>query len=663
MGMTGLSAKIAGNDNINDASLEYPSPPMPPINNSVTIARLYQSAVSALQTRHLADAENFLHQILRLDARHADSLHMLGIIQKHQGNRSAAEKLIRQALALREDPYFLANLGDLLRETNQRDGAMAVYRRALHLKPDFTQMQYNLALLHHLASDLAAAEAAYRCVLLIQPDHVFALYNLAKLLKDGSHFLQTEQIYLRVLAIDPVHDYAYNNLANIYQADGRTNLAESALKKALALSPANVDALFNLGNLLREERHLEDAKRAYRRAIFAKPDYADAHNNLGNLLKEDDDLIAAEAAYRQALALNPNSAEVLNNLGNALNANNNNVEAESSLRRALDLREDFPDARYNLATLLLAQGRLQEAWPYHEARYHPRARKAVPIPNLPFPQWRGESLAGKSLLICGEQGFGDFIQFVRYAPMLKQRGALRLTLFCPAPLKSLLETVSGVDTVVTDIAQIDKHDHWVFPLSLPYHFDTSLATIPNTLPYIFTDKEKELTWQSQLPNGWLRVGLVWKGNAAHENDQMRSLPSLQTLLPLLKITGTHFISLQKGPGEGEIQNMQSPYPILPLGNMINDFSDTAAIVNQLDLIISVDTAIAHLAGALGKPCWVLLPKMHTDWRWLAERTDSPWYPGVMRLFRQREIKDWTSVIEEVTSALLAWRDASSNRRC
>jgi tetratricopeptide (TPR) repeat protein len=630
---------------------------MPPSSINATIATLYQAGITALQARRFVDAENFFRQVLQQDGRHADAYHMLGIVKKHKGERNDAEALIRQALALREDPYFLANLGDILRETNRLGPATESYRRALQLKPDFTQMQYNLALLHHLSNDLIAAEAAYRRLLVMQPDHVFTLYNLAKLLKEGAHLLQAERAYLHALAIDPQHDYAYNNLANIYQMSGRPEAAESALKKALILTPANADALFNLGNLLRESQRIKDAKQAYHRAISVKPDDANTHNNLGNLLKEDDDVIGAEAAYRRALALNPNSPDALNNLGNVLGSTDSQQEAETSLRLALDLRDDFPDARYNLATLLLAQGRLREAWSYHEARYHPRARKAIPIPNLPFPQWRGESLAGKSLLICTEQGFGDFIQFVRYAPLLKQRGVSRLTLFCAAPLKPLLETVHGVDAVATDFAAIGNHDFWVLPLSLPLHFDTSLETIPNALPYVETRKDRELAWQSQLPNGRPRVGLVWRGNAIHENDQMRSLPSLQTLTPLLHVAGIAFISLQKGQGENEAEEARSDHPILPLGNAINDFADTAAVINQLDLIISVDTAVVHLAGALGKRCWVLLPKMHTDWRWLTDRSDSPWYPGVMRLFRQGVVNDWSGVINEVTTALLAWRDA------
>jgi len=629
---------------------------MSPPTNNASIAMLYQSGVAALQAKRLVDAEQLFRKVLQLNGGHADAYHMLGIVQKHQGDRNNAERMIRQALALREDPYFLANLGDLLRETSRHAPAMDAYQRALHLKPDFVQMQYNLALLHHLGNELSAAETAYRRVLMMQPDHVFTFYNLAKLLKDSARLTQAEQAYLRALAIDPLHDYAYNNLANIYQASGRNDAAELALKTALALTPANADALFNLGNLLRESQHIEEAKRAYRRAISAKQDYADAHNNLGNLLKEDDDLVEAEAAYRRVLALNPDSPEALNNLGNVLSTKENGTEAEASLRRALDLRDDFPDARYNLATLLLAQGRLREAWPYHEARYHPRARKAIPIPNLPFPQWRGEPLTGKSLMIFTEQGFGDFIQFVRYAPLLKQRGVSRLALFCSSSLQSLLETVHGVDTVVTDMKEIGTHDFWVLPLSLPLYFDTSLETIPNTLPYIFTLKEREIAWREKLPNGRPCVGLVWKGNATHENDQMRSLPSLHTLVPLLEIAGINFISLQKGQGESEVENIQSAYPILPLGSLIGNFADTAAIINQLDLVICVDTAVAHLAGALGKPCWVLLPKMHTDWRWLTGRSDSPWYPGIMQLFRQRKVNDWSDVVSEVTAAFVQWRD-------
>ncbi len=273
------------------------------------------------------------------------------------------------------------------------------------------------------------------------------------------------------------------------------------------------------------------------------------------------------------------------------------------------------------------------------------------IPDLPYPRWQGESLAGKSLLIWPEQGLGDYIQFCRYAPLLKDRGLARLSLFCAPSLKALLETVNGVDAVITDPASVPGHDYWCFPLSLPLHFGTTVDAIPAALPYLRALPERMDRWRNRLPGEGRKVGLAWKGNPKLKNDSNRSLPGLETLAPLWAVPGVSFVSLQKGPGEDQATQAPAAQPIIALGTQAGDFADTAAIIAQLDLVICVDTAIAHLAGAMGKTCWVLLPALGTDWRWLDDRPDSPWYPGVMRLFRQSKIGDWSRTVDEVASAL------------
>jgi hypothetical protein len=319
------------------------------------------------------------------------------------------------------------------------------------------------------------------------------------------------------------------------------------------------------------------------------------------------------------------------------------------------MNPDLVEAHLNLGSLLLSQGRYLEAWPEYEARYDPNysGRQSIP-PNLPFPHWQGESLDGKSIVIWPEQGFGDEIQFARYFPMLKARNVSRLTLVCKPPLKTLLENVDGVDAVVpfSEVASLPYHDYWAFPMSLPQHFSTTVETIPSRLPYLSAPSERLSQWRKRLPTGGLKVGLVWKGNAAP--NPHRSLPGISTLAPLWSVPGVTFVSLQKGPGEDEAVRSPTGQPILHLGSDILDFADTAAIVVQLDLVICIDTAIAHLVGALNKPCWVLLPAIGIDWRWLHDRTDSPWYPRVMRLFRQTKPTDWSPTIGEVAQALKTW---------
>ena len=429
---------------------------------------------------------------------------------------------------------------------------------------------------------------------------------------------------------------------------------------AIRLAPNPARAHLNLGNVLLTKGDLQGALNAFATAIKHKPDYAGAYYNMGNALLGNGQYQEAADSYRRALEIQPDYAEVYCVLGIALKELAQFDDAIACFKQALQFNPDLVEAHLNLGSLLLSQGRYIEAWPEYEARYDPNysGRQSIP-PDLPFPHWQGEPLDGKSIVIWPEQGFGDEIQFARYFPMLRTLNVSRLTLVCKPPLKALLENIEGVDAVVlfSEVASLLPHDYWTFPMSLPRHFSTTIATIPAKLPYLNVPPEKLGQWRNRLPKNGLRVGLVWKGNTAP--NPHRSLPGLYTLAPLWSVSGVTFVSMQKGPGEDEGTTPPSGQPILHLGSDVLDFADTAAIVAQLDLVICIDTAIAHLVGALNKPCWVLLPAIGVDWRWLHDRTDSPWYPGVMRLFRQKKKNGWSATIGEVVQALRIWVDEHS----
>ena len=435
--------------------------------------------------------------------------------------------------------------------------------------------------------------------------------------------------------------------------------AEQNYRQALALAPDDVVALANLGLLLASAQRLEEAERLQRAALALLPHNAKLHANLANLLAELGRDAQSEHHHQRSLQLDPLAAISWSNLGVFLATRGHEARAEACLRRALDLQRDHARARYNLAYLLLRQGRLREGWRQHEARYAPNlpAPGSLP-PALPFPQWRGQDLAGKSLLIWPEQGLGDEIQFCRYAPLLKARGATTVTWVCREPLRRLLGTLAGVDQVLSvERAQagVAMHDYWSFALSLPLHCNTLPGRVPATIPYLHPSATRQ-----RLPEQHgLRVGLVWRGNPHNPCDADRSLPALSTLRPLWSIDGVSFVSLQKGAGTAEAAAAPAEMPLLEMGSRLCDFADSASLLAQLDLLISVDTAVAHLAGAMGKPCWLLLPAYMPDWRWLSEGEQSPWYPCSHRLFRQPRRGDWTSVVERLVGALaeLAQRPA------
>lgn len=426
--------------------------------------------------------------------------------------------------------------------------------------------------------------------------------------------------------------------------------AEASLRQALALAPTLAEAHANLGLALEARGALDQAVASYRQSIAHNPTLAPTYLNLAGVLILQRQLDDAEVACAQALRLRRDDPDTWCNLAVVYARMGLEQESEDCCLEALALDPQHAKTRFNMAYLLLRQGRLEEGWAHFESRDWYAALAA----HMDCPRWQGEPLAGQSVLIGYEAGHGDMLQFGRYAAELKARGAGHITLLCHPPLKRLLATLPGVDALLgfDEDLPAGRWDYWTPLLSLPYYCQTRLDSIPAALPYLRAEPALRAEWAPRLPAGRLRVGLVWKGNPKFENDAERSLPSLATLQPVLALAegaGVCFISLQKGAGEAE----SAPGLATALGPQIRDFADTAAILDQLDLLITVDTAVAHLAGALGKPVWLLLPDYLTDWRWLTERSDSPWYPGVLRLFRQPAGGGWDAVISQLTTALQA----------
>jgi Flp pilus assembly protein TadD len=423
--------------------------------------------------------------------------------------------------------------------------------------------------------------------------------------------------------------------------------AQACFRAAIAARPGFVEALVNLAWALEQAGVLDAAETWYLRSLEADPQCLGAHRNLGVLLVRQKRFAEAEAVYRRVLLIHPDSASLWTNLGVLMADCKREPEAEACFRKALELDPEFKGAHYNLGYLFLRRGQFEEGWRGREAR----AGSAF-ADRFTFPCWQGEDLRGRSLLIVAQAGHGDMIQFCRYAAVLKERFACRIGVLCHTALKRLFRGLDGIDQVfgLDEPLPVAGWDFWAQPLSLPLRCGTRLETIPAAIPYLHPDPGLVAAWRSRIPAEGFRVGLVWKGSAGFESDGDRSLASLELLAPLAA-SGARLVSLQKGAGEAEAQHPPPGMALTDLGSLMADFADTAAIMASLDLVISVDTAAAHLAGALGIPCWVLLPDYRTDWRWLTGRDDSPWYPA-MRLFRQAG-GDWPAVIRRVAAELVA----------
>ncbi len=603
-------------------------------------------------------AEHYWLQTIRLDPKASGACFNLGLLCARSQRDDAAEQYYRKAISI--DPGNVGaynNLGLLFARRRQEDKAEYWYRKAIERNSVNSETYTNLgALLAGRGKD-DEAEQCYRMAIALDHRNAEAYSNLGVLLAGHKKPDEAQACYRHAISLNPGNAAAYSNLGILLAGCKKISEAEQCYRNAIALDPVNSEAYTNLGLLLELQMRDEEAEHCHRKAAGLNPGSAEIHSNLASLLANRYcGSPEAEDHYLQAIALSPESAFSHSNYGVFLTNQKRDGEAEDRFRKALAIDSDYQLAHLNLGFLLLSQGRFEEGWGHHESRYSPGLPDSgIPLPDLPYPKWQGEPLTGKSLLVWLEQGLGDEIQFCRYLPQLKKKWGVRhITYVCKASLKHLMETLQGVDTVIT-VSEIGSdmkpHDYWTLPLSFPLFWKGECGTFPARIPYLKALPERIAHWKPRLPGDGFRVGLVWRGNAKHHNDDDRSLPGLSTLAPLWTVPGVRFVSLQRGSGEDEAKAPPKGQALLHLGSDIADFSDTAAIIDQLDLLISVDTAVAHLAGALGKACWVLLPAYRTDWRWLRGRSDSPWYPGVVRLFRQTRRGDWTSVIENVRKAL------------
>lgn len=507
------------------------------------------------------------------------------------------------------------------------------------------------------AQRFAEAEAVFRDVLARAPDDVDAWNNLGNALAAQRRTDAAQAAFRRALEVSPGHAAAALNLGTLLTGVQRCAEAVPLLRQACTAAPGAAPPQYALGLALLATRDVHGAREAFRRAVELAPDHVEARTNLGFLLLHAGILDEAEGHLRHATAKAPRFATAWLNLAKVLEEKGRLEEAEACCRHALAANLGDAAAQLQLALTLLEQGKYQEAWPWLEARTSPAAGgRHAALPALPFARWNGEPLAHRAIVLWPEQGFGDFFQFVRFARVLKARGASRVTVVCQPSLAELAAHADGVDAVATDAAALPPHDFWTMLMDVPGRLRMSLDAVPARVPYLRAPARKLAGWRDELPPGERTIGLVWKGNPRQAADGQRSLPTLALLAPLWQVRGVRFVSLQKGAGEAEAQSPPAHQPLLDLGPRLRDWGDTAAVLQGLALVISVDTAVAHLCGALGKPVWLLLPARGPDWRWLRGRTDSPWYPGVARLFRQPARGDWPAAVQLLADALQEWAD-------
>ncbi|HVO02256.1 MAG TPA: DUF6165 family protein [Candidatus Cybelea sp.] len=554
------------------------------------------------------------------------------------------------------DAVTLTRRGAQLRRERRYDEAMQCHREAIAVDPRYAEAHNNLANCLRDVGRRQEAAAEYQQAIALKPDFVEAIHNLGHVEIELGEKDRGLASFRRAVTLQPGFADAHNSIGVELCKRKAYAEAETALRESIRLNPKAARPHNNLGIALKEQKRLAEAEQSLRAALKLKPEYPEALTNLGQVLRLAGKSDEAIACCRKALALDPKSATVNYNLGVVLKQTVHLAEAEACFRKAVALKPDYHVARFDLALVLLLRGAFAEGWREYEARWlledEPGNRRPT-RPCLDLPEWKGEPLAGKTILLHSEQGLGDTIQFSRYVPVIAGMGA-RVILMVPRNLKRLLAGLGEFATTVVSNAGLPPIDFRCSLMSLPRLLGTDLAAAPPPLPTpIVVEAARIERWRSRIGEAGFKIGLCWQGNPTSRIDEGRSIP-LRAFAPLARVPGARLIALQKHHGLEQIDDLPAGMMVETLGDDFDSgpdaFLDAAAVIHSLDLVVTSDTAIAHLAGSIAAPVCLVLGAL-PDWRWQLVRTDSPWYPSVT-LFRQRERGDWSDAVGRLTVHLL-----------
>ncbi len=603
--------------------------------NKVHSKGMSQNVAAKLRSakeKHLAgkvvEAERGYRELLQGNPGLTEVLHPLGIALQQQGRHAEAVEHISRWLKVAPKDYeALVNLGNSLLNLGRGAEAGATYRQALALRPSAPDTHLMKAMADQLSGDMAAAERSVRATLSLVPQSPEALFLLG----------------------------------NILCATGRRDEGMQAYRDALRHRPTMVEPMINLASNLQGLNQREEAAALYREALRLRPGTPEAMLNLSTMEYEDGaDPEQTCRSFMQVLSQLPDHPDTLNNIANLLMNMNRLEEAQTYMRRRLAVPPDASSSHGTAAALFMLMGQWEEGWQHFEWRWL-RDNLPVPLRDFAKPEWRGEDISDKTILIHHEQGLGDSIQFVRFALEMVKRAA-HVILEVPRNLLALYQCIPGVTLAVYD-EPLPPFDVQIAVMSLPYVLGVTVDSLPATVPYLHADPARVEMWRDRVPKDGFRIGIVWQGKPGTGVDKGRSY-TLDQLAPIARVPGVTLVSLQKGYGLDQLERLPEGMKVETLGPDFDEgpgaFLDTAAVMQHMDLIISSDTSVAHLAGALGCPVWVPL-KFSPDWRWMVDRGDSPWYPANMRLFRQTEPGDWAGVFQRLAADVAALKDGDRSK--
>ena len=576
-----------------------------------TIDETLRIAVQHHQAGRLQQAQQHYEEVLRVDPQNVDGLHLLGVVLNQQGNHARAIESIRAALQLQPDsPVFLTNLAAVHSSAGNHAEAAAYCQKALQVEPGNLKAHFDLGCAYRAQGKLEEAAASLKSALQINADFVDAHITLARVRKEQDDHAEAAACCQRALRIEPGNFKAHYDLGCAFRAQGKLEEAAASLERALQIKEDFVEAHITLALVRNEQGRLEESVAECQRALELRPDYPDGLTFLAFAFEKLGMYERADALYEKA------------------------IETDQVCARA----------HFNRSLHWLRQGDFERGLSEYEWRWE----TVVPPRGFVQPVWDGSSLKGKTVLLYSDQGFGDTLQFVRYATLVGAKGGT-VIVECQRPLMRLLKSCDGVSKIVAAGDKLSAFDTHAALASLPLILETRLESIPAAVPYLSADKPSIEHWRNRLAQlEGFKVGITWQGDPGHGNDRYRSI-ALSKFGLLADIPGVQLVGLQKGHGSEQLADPRIRFSVTDVEAEIDDFLDTAAIMMNLDLVITCDTSMAHLAGALGVPVWVAIPFV-PDWRWLLDRDDSPWYP-TMRLFRQTKLDNWDDVFARIQAAL------------
>lgn len=616
---------------------------------------LHNAGNALSELGRLDEAVESYRKSLKLKPDYAEAHHHLALALMRQRKLTEAARSCRRAVRL--DPAYAQahkDLGRICHAAGEVDEALKCYGAAVRLAPGDASAHNHLGRALRERGKLVEAVLYLKRATQLSPRVARLRIDLAAALREQGKHAEAAECYREALGLEPDCAEAQAGLGNALYALGRYEEAIDALVLAARLKPELAEVQNDMGNAFQAQGKAREAAECYDRAIALRPDYARAHYNRGIVFREADALDEAIASYRRALDLEPDFAEGLNNLAGTLKERalrrdppdeEELEEALSCYRRALVSKPGDAEIHLNLALASLLAGRFAEGWREYEWRW--QTADFVPR-HFRQPLWRGESLEGRTILLHAEQGLGDTIHFARYASAVKRAGA-RVLLLCQRALLRLLKDCPGVDLLIASGDELPEFDVHAPLLSLPGICDAWPESRPAAVPYLRA--EPALVERRRVELGGragFKVGIAWQGNPDYKRDRFRSIP-LSNFEPLARCEGVQLFSLQKGAGTEQLDGLAGRFPVVDLRASLDDLADAAALMASLDLFVSSDTALAHLAGALGRPAWIAL-SYHPDWRWLLGRADTHWYP-TLRLFRQPVPGDWAHVFKQMAARL------------